>query len=55
MCFLFHVKLIFCFPEQERNLFLHKFLESLQGNVVPGLPHTYDTEKAYIVCKNLRQ
>ncbi|KAK4756077.1 hypothetical protein SAY87_009834 [Trapa incisa] len=40
--------------EQERNLFLHKFLESLQGNVVPGLPHTYDTEKASVVCKNLR-
>ncbi|OWM87555.1 hypothetical protein CDL15_Pgr022667 [Punica granatum] len=40
--------------EQERNLFLRKFLDSLLGNVAPGVSHANRTEKASTVCTNLR-
>ena len=43
--------------EQERNLFLHKFLENLQMNLsksLPGVSITSDAPKAANVCSNLR-
>ncbi|GAB4841208.1 hypothetical protein Ancab_021953 [Ancistrocladus abbreviatus] len=41
--------------EQERNLFLHKFLECLQMGSTKsnGYSFTSDTQKAIVVCKNL--
>ncbi|XP_057964013.1 nodulin homeobox [Malania oleifera] len=43
--------------EQERNLFLHKFLECLQLELPkssPGFSFTNDAQKATAVCRNLR-
>ncbi|XP_024032046.1 nodulin homeobox [Morus notabilis] len=43
--------------EQERNLFLNKFMECLQmdpSNALPGFSFTSDAPKAASVCRNLR-
>ncbi|CAN1848316.1 Nodulin homeobox [Linum perenne] len=48
----------FClFSEQERNLFLHKFLECMRldpAESLPGFSFSYGTQKAATVCRNLR-
>ena len=56
MISVFYYSLIssmFCSPEQEKDLFLHKCLECLQMER-PRFSFSSDAQKAATVCKNLR-